>query len=122
MGNKKEKYTSARPVSFCRREKTIGRKHIDDAIICDLDLLKSVSGLDKYLDKAKAVNILQVSTGCKFIKPRGIQLLEPFTLFPIKNVRIRRPIPIKYKIFGVAVNSLLSISIINVAITMQTKK
>ena len=65
------------------------------AIICDLGFLKSVSGIDKYFDNASAVNILHSSTGCRFIKPSGIQLLEPLISLPTTKVASTNTIPIK---------------------------
>jgi len=78
--------------------------------------------MDKYFAKAKEVNILHVSTGCKFIKPSGIQLFDPLTVFPIKKVATINKIPVQYNIIGVAVKNLLSASIMKVAIKMQAKR
>ena len=97
----------------------IGRKQIPDASSCDLVFVKSVSGLDKYFANASDVNILQVSTGCKFINPNGIQLLEPLTVLPTTNVETINKTPSTYSRLGVAVKNLLSISKINVANTKQ---
>jgi hypothetical protein len=119
IGNRNAKYTNARPVSFCRIENNIGKKQIKAATSCDFDLVKSKSALDRYFANANDVNILQVSTGCRFIKPRGIQLLDPFTVFPKTKVININAIPIAYNNIGVAVNNLLSVSKINTAITMQ---
>src|SRR5205085_8217539 len=96
-------------------EKTIGAKEIAAAISCARVFRKSISGRDKYFASASAVKILQVSTGCKFIKPNGIQLLEPFTVFPTTNVAAIRSIPNAYNRLGVAVKNLLSVSKINTA-------
>ena len=122
IGNRNAKYTNASPVSFCSIENKIGKKQIKAAISCDFDLVKSKSALDRYFANANEVNILQVSTGCRFIKPRGIQLLDPFTVFPKTKVINISPIPITYSNMGVAVNNLLSVSKINMAMTMQAIK
>ncbi len=60
---KKEKYTSANPVSFWAILNNAGNKAIPAAISCALVLLKSVSTLDKYFAKANATVILQNSAG-----------------------------------------------------------
>ena len=119
MGSRNVRYTKASPVSFCKSEKMMGRKHIDVAIICDIGFEKSVSGRERYFAKARLAKILQVSTGWRFMKPNGIQLLDPLTVFPITNVANMSSIPIAYNKLGVAVKNLLSVSRMNVAITVQ---
>jgi ATPase subunit of ABC transporter with duplicated ATPase domains len=44
-------------------------------------------------ENASEANILLNSTGCKFIKPNGIQLLEPLTVLPITKVSNISKIP-----------------------------
>src|SRR6186997_370940 len=97
----------------------IGKKQIPAAIACERVLVKLVSGWARYFESAKAVKILQVSTGCRFIKPNGIQLLEPFTFLPNTNVAIINRIPKRYNRLGVAVKNLLSVSRIKIATTTQ---
>jgi hypothetical protein len=97
----------------------MGKKQMDVAINWDLGFEKSVSGLDKYFAKAKLAKILHVSTGCRFMNPRGIQLLDPFTVFPIAKVASMSSIPIAYSKLGVAVKNLLSVNNMKVAITAQ---
>jgi hypothetical protein len=53
------------------------------------------------------------------MKPNGIQLLDPFTVLPKTKVEIINNTPTTYKIFGVAVNILLSMSKIKVAMIKQ---
>jgi hypothetical protein len=50
------------------------------------------------------------------MKPNGIQLLDPFTVLPTTKVEIINNMPTTYKILGVAVNILLSMSKMKVAI------
>src|SRR6478752_3468476 len=45
---KKEKYTSAKPVSLCIRVNTAGNKTIAAAINCDLVVTNSVSDRERY--------------------------------------------------------------------------
>ena len=90
---KNEKYTNANPVSPCNTEKAAGVKAIIAAINCDLDFMKLVSGIERYFDNASAVKILHNSTGCRFIKPSGIQLLEPFISLPTTKVAMINTIP-----------------------------
>ena len=93
----------------------MGKKQIAAAMAWERVLEKSVSGCARYLARARAVNILQVSTGCRFIKPSGIQLLEPFTFLPKTNVASMSKMPKAYKRLGVAVKNLLSVSKMKVA-------
>src|SRR6185437_5830810 len=93
MGIRKEKYTNASPVSFCKIENAAGVNITAAAISCERGLSKFVSGRDKYFASARAVNILQVSTGCKLKKPNGIHDLEPLISLPTTNVAIIRNIP-----------------------------
>ncbi len=60
---KKEKNTSARPVSLCIRVNAAGNKTILAAINCALIFVKSVSGRERYFANARHTQILQNSAG-----------------------------------------------------------
>ena len=60
---KKEKYTNAKPVSFWRIISIAGNKAKPIPMIRCFHVLKLVSGEDKNLAIAKAVNILHTSPG-----------------------------------------------------------
>ena len=60
---KKEKYTRARPVSFCIMESPAGTSAMIAAMSCERGLAKSVSTRDKYFARARFTKILQISAG-----------------------------------------------------------
>ena len=63
MTIKKEKNTSARPVSFCRIVSIEGIMTMLAAIRCDLVLLKSRLGRERYFASARQTQTLQNSAG-----------------------------------------------------------
>src|ERR1700704_5262592 len=63
MTIKKEKYTSARPVSFCAIVISAGVTTSAVAISCERVRTNSVSGLERYLANARQTQILQNSAG-----------------------------------------------------------
>src|SRR4029079_714012 len=60
---KKEKYTSAKPVSLCIRVNTAGNNTIAAAINCDRVVPNSVSDRERYFARARQTQILQNSAG-----------------------------------------------------------
>src|SRR5574343_2065607 len=120
MAIRNDVYTSARPNSCCKIDKTAGAIVMAPPINWYFSLLKSISCLDKNFAKASAVNILQSSAGCKLNPPpRGIQLLEPLIFLPMTKVATISNKPNTYMRLAKAVKSLLSVKMINVAISTQ---
>ena len=120
MANIKALYTNAKPSSCCITDNIAGSIIIAPAIRCDFNLEKSVSGFEINLAKINAVNILHNSAGCKLNPPAmGIQLLEPLISLPKTKVASINNIPRTYKTLESAVNTLLSISKIKMAVNAQ---
>src|SRR5687767_5245581 len=81
---KKEKYTNARPVSFCAMDNAAGPNVNAKAMRCDRRLLNSVSCRLKYFANANAVNTLDNSAGCRLKPPpNAIHDFEPLISLPI---------------------------------------
>ena len=113
-------YTKAKPSSCCITDKIAGSIIMAPAIRCDFNLEKSVSGLEINLANIKAVNILHTSAGCKLKPPAmGIQLFDPLISFPKTKVASINKIPKTYITLDSAVNTLLSMSKIKMAINAQ---
>ena len=113
-------YTKAKPSSCCITDKIAGSIIMAPAIKCDFNLEKSVSGFEINLANINAVNILHNSAGCKLKPPAmGIQLLDPLISFPKTKVASINKIPKTYITFDSAVNTLLSMSKIKMAINAQ---
>ena len=113
-------YTNAKPSSCCITDKIAGSTIMAPAIRCDFNLEKSVSGFEINLAKINAVNILHNSAGCKLKPPAmGIQLLDPLISFPKTKVASISKIPKTYKTLESAVNTLLSMSRIKMAMKAQ---
>ena len=113
-------YTKANPSSCCMTERIAGRMIIAPAIRCDFNLVKLVSGFEINFANIKAVNILHNSAGCKLNPPAiGIQLLDPLISFPTTKVANINNIPPAYNKLASAVNTLLSMSKIKMAMNAQ---
>ena len=113
-------YTKAKPSSCCITDKIAGSIIMAPAIKCDFNLEKSVSGFEINFANINAVNILHNSAGCKLKPPAiGIQLLDPLISFPKTKVASINNMPKAYKILESAVNTLLSMSKIKMAMKAQ---
>lgn len=120
MAKIKAVYTKAKPNSCCITDKIAGSVIKAPAIRCDFNLEKSVSGFEINLANINAVNILHNSAGCKLKPPAiGIQLLDPLISLPKTKVASINNIPKTYKILDSAVNTLLSMSKIKIAMKVQ---